>query len=332
MWVPGSLAYLVPLFVIGVRLLFGASGEPEATAEPATSPTALAQARRRAGSPCPSSASPRLPVEPAAFDLLRAARPGPLPPLAACPARLASPPPAAGRAHRLRRFPRAAGRGHEPGRRAPLDSLARPGGPGVAGGRQRLLHGLPVHGAADARAAMAPAGPELAATVAEQVAGGRPARRLPLGLRGVRPLGQPLVDRLDRPGLLRGRLRHRRLLSRCILLQVCLPDRPVQLRAVARFAAGNQGARTRTSVRRAGPRTASAARDDIPGCELHLYQPRKSSNMDCTFCLDCIHACPHDNVGILAEPPGKALWQRSLPFGSRPVRPAPRPGGPRSWC
>ena len=22
--------------------------------------------------------------------------------------------------------------------------------------------------------------------------------------------------------------------------------------------------------------------------------------MDCTFCLDCIHACPHDNVGILA--------------------------------
>ena len=24
MWVPGSVAYLVPLFVIGVRLLFGA--------------------------------------------------------------------------------------------------------------------------------------------------------------------------------------------------------------------------------------------------------------------------------------------------------------------
>jgi ferredoxin len=49
-------------------------------------------------------------------------------------------------------------------------------------------------------------------------------------------------------------------------------------------------------------------RDYIPGCELHLYQPRKSSNMDCTFCLDCIHACPHDNVGILAVAPGKALW------------------------
>ena len=47
---------------------------------------------------------------------------------------------------------------------------------------------------------------------------------------------------------------------------------------------------------------------DTPGCELHLFQPRKSSNMDCTFCLDCIHACPHDNVGILAAPLGKALW------------------------
>jgi polyferredoxin len=48
--------------------------------------------------------------------------------------------------------------------------------------------------------------------------------------------------------------------------------------------------------------------DGVRGCELNLFVPRKASNMDCTFCLDCIHACPHDNVGILAEPPGKALW------------------------
>ena len=64
-------------------------------------------------------------------------------------------------------------------------------------------------------------------------------------------------------------------------------------------------------------------RDDIPGCELHLYQPRKSSNMDCTFCLDCIHACPHDNIGILAVTPGKELWHDSIRsgigrFGKRP--------------
>ncbi|HEV3340472.1 MAG TPA: cytochrome c oxidase assembly protein [Pirellulales bacterium] len=56
-------------------------------------------------------------------------------------------------------------------------------------------------------------------------------------------------------------------------------------------------------------------RDDVPGCELQLYQPRKSSNMDCTFCLDCIHACPHDNVGILVEPPAKELWHDSFRSG-----------------
>jgi hypothetical protein len=56
-------------------------------------------------------------------------------------------------------------------------------------------------------------------------------------------------------------------------------------------------------------------RDDIPGCELQLYQPRKSSNMDCTFCLDCIQACPHDNVGILTNVFGKELWHDSMRSG-----------------
>jgi cytochrome c oxidase assembly factor CtaG/polyferredoxin len=46
-----------------------------------------------------------------------------------------------------------------------------------------------------------------------------------------------------------------------------------------------------------------------PGCELRLFQPRKSSNMDCTFCLDCIHACPHENIGILTVTPGRELWR-----------------------
>ncbi|MCX2727626.1 FesM [Thermomicrobium sp. 4228-Ro] len=34
------------------------------------------------------------------------------------------------------------------------------------------------------------------------------------------------------------------------------------------------------------------------GCELGLFQPAKVGNLDCTFCLDCLHACPHQNVGI----------------------------------
>jgi cytochrome c oxidase assembly factor CtaG len=43
------------------------------------------------------------------------------------------------------------------------------------------------------------------------------------------------------------------------------------------------------------------------GCELRLFLPRKAGNMDCTFCLDCVKACPHDNVGILAIAPGRDL-------------------------
>ena len=40
------------------------------------------------------------------------------------------------------------------------------------------------------------------------------------------------------------------------------------------------------------------------GCEMNLHIPRKSGNLDCTFCLDCVRACPHDNIGIIAVAPG----------------------------
>jgi hypothetical protein len=45
------------------------------------------------------------------------------------------------------------------------------------------------------------------------------------------------------------------------------------------------------------------------GCELWLYQETKVGNMDCTFCMECIQACPYDNVGILARAPAKELWE-----------------------
>jgi ferredoxin len=44
------------------------------------------------------------------------------------------------------------------------------------------------------------------------------------------------------------------------------------------------------------------------GCEMYLFQPRKTGNMDCTFCLDCVYACPHDNVGLLTRVPASELW------------------------
>jgi cytochrome c oxidase assembly factor CtaG len=74
------------------------------------------------------------------------------------------------------------------------------------------------------------------------------------------------------------------------------------------------GCRTKDCIR---------GRGAVPGCELHLYQPRKSGNMDCTFCLDCVHACPHGNIGVSAGAPGRSLWSdsgrsRDRAFGDRP--------------
>ena len=43
------------------------------------------------------------------------------------------------------------------------------------------------------------------------------------------------------------------------------------------------------------------------GCELALFLPQKVGNMDCTFCLDCVHACPHDNIGLMSRIPGDEL-------------------------
>ena len=51
------------------------------------------------------------------------------------------------------------------------------------------------------------------------------------------------------------------------------------------------------------------------GCELALFLPGKSGNMDCTFCLDCVHACPHDNIGILSRTPASELIEDPLRAG-----------------
>jgi ferredoxin len=51
------------------------------------------------------------------------------------------------------------------------------------------------------------------------------------------------------------------------------------------------------------------------GCELALFQPLKVGNMDCTFCLDCVHACPHDNVGITSRLPAAELMIDPLRSG-----------------
>lgn len=51
------------------------------------------------------------------------------------------------------------------------------------------------------------------------------------------------------------------------------------------------------------------------GCELGLFVPKKAGNWNCTFCMDCAKACPHDNVTLgladdFAVSAGR-FWQRS---------------------
>jgi ferredoxin len=44
-----------------------------------------------------------------------------------------------------------------------------------------------------------------------------------------------------------------------------------------------------------------------PGCGTLLFPPTIQSNLDCTLCLDCARACPHDNVGLFARGVGAEL-------------------------
>ncbi len=47
--------------------------------------------------------------------------------------------------------------------------------------------------------------------------------------------------------------------------------------------------------------------ENARGCELYLFQPKKEGNLDCTFCLDCVKACPHENVSLLPVLPASTL-------------------------
>lgn len=51
--------------------------------------------------------------------------------------------------------------------------------------------------------------------------------------------------------------------------------------------------------------------DTQDGCQLELFVPTIRSNMDCTLCLDCVRACPYDNVALAVRPPGDELFQQS---------------------
>lgn len=49
------------------------------------------------------------------------------------------------------------------------------------------------------------------------------------------------------------------------------------------------------------------------GCQLELYVPTIQSNLNCTLCLDCAKACPHDNVALTTRPTGDELFRQTWP-------------------
>ncbi|HEX5107958.1 MAG TPA: hypothetical protein VFV95_05910 [Vicinamibacterales bacterium] len=51
------------------------------------------------------------------------------------------------------------------------------------------------------------------------------------------------------------------------------------------------------------------------GCELNLFLPAKIGNLDCTLCLDCVRACPHDNIALATRVPGEELVETARRSG-----------------
>lgn len=49
------------------------------------------------------------------------------------------------------------------------------------------------------------------------------------------------------------------------------------------------------------------------GCGTELYVPQVRSNMDCVLCLDCVRACPHDNVALAIRKPLQELTNSRWP-------------------
>jgi hypothetical protein len=89
---------------------------------------------------------------------------------------------------------------------------------------------------------------------------------------------------------------------------------PAELRIVDRETC--QSCRTSDCIKgRYGP--ADAGHDVLKqrGCELGLFLPMKVGNLDCTLCLDCVQACPHDNIALSTRTPGGELLERGRRSG-----------------
>jgi cytochrome c oxidase assembly factor CtaG/polyferredoxin len=321
MWVPGSLVYLVPLFVIGVRLLFGSSKTSRRRPDPRRAPR-----RGRGALPgrvaLPIIGQPRRVVEPAAFDLLRV--------------------PLFGRFLRWRHARLVF--------QVPLLLLAGlivyDGFRGPAIGAMNLAGVLPwIHWRGLVVLGLLTAGNVFCMACPFVVPRTLARRWLPQGrswprwlrskwlavvLLGLFLWAYEVFALWDSPwwtawivlayfaaafvidGFFRGASFCKYVCPIGQFNFVHSLVSPLEVRVHDPEVCA--GCRTKDCIRGGG---------GVPGCELNLFLPRKASNMDCTFCLDCIHACPHDNVGIHGVLPGRELWYDSFRsglgrFGKRP--------------
>jgi ferredoxin len=51
------------------------------------------------------------------------------------------------------------------------------------------------------------------------------------------------------------------------------------------------------------PQLSARHTQTFPGCETDLFVPQIQSNQDCTLCLNCLRACPYDNVALTLHSP-----------------------------
>lgn len=82
---------------------------------------------------------------------------------------------------------------------------------------------------------------------------------------------------------------------------------PFEVRA--RDTAVCDGCRGHECITGTSPAPASTPQIAGRGCELGLFVPEKVGNMDCTLCLDCVRACPEDNVVLASQLPGAELFE-----------------------
>lgn len=81
----------------------------------------------------------------------------------------------------------------------------------------------------------------------------------------------------------------------------------------SQFAPAELGVRSQQVCSSCATHDCVRGNDTQRGCELKLYLPSKAGNLDCTLCMDCVKACPQNNVSIMLQSPLREL-------GRDPVR------------